>query len=781
MLPEQAASFGISFLSAPPSLLFTPPSLTRRGSNRRVSRPIASPAGPRTLQRSSSTASPAKLPSYGESASNLIQRPKTTHGVSLPVLAIHEEPSDANQAAPASPYAPSEAGTTKSSGPSVVTLPSQPPITLDSQTIPWKGLPLDAAVWTFESQDLQEIVARAIRSSARDNFVRLLRLEVLDQTLPAELVRLDEQKLKAKARYKFLAERRQVLMEDLCTIATSFDPKDHTTLSSIVVQLSETASSCDQTLSELLQITDRAAQIQTLLDRHSSSALAIALRKLNKSYGNRTSALLESQGKIQGLEAALEDAWKEAERLARELDGKEDEDEGQSPTLNAKDKGGDLDDSTAQLDLETGSLMDDDAGVLLDDETGIIKRAEVVSLQSHSRTHSRTSHSHSPTQPHPSLSPTRIVPIQSQVNGATKPVFTPPVPLGTHSITPTTSQLTSSRTSHESEEPLHAPEKPWTSPFSRPKVQTASIPSTSTPSTTTQQMSPMSGHAFAGTSGVFIPPNRAQRPGAETRASSLAHDITETVQSQSPKSLQDPDVLSVKSNRTARSNKSSNVAQVEAARRRSVRASLVSLRLPKPVIEEPPVPDLPQTLGLLQRDRSARRASTPGSSIYATHSFINFDMDEAVDNLAPLNFAGKIGQAPSLKTKMLSPHSGVTVDDIHVTPRSPLEEIQEVPRVAFPTSIDDELVRPRHSRNESTASGSKIPSIWMSVDSPKSPAERVATLLRGQSRNKTSSSYSKLKSLTKRYSFGTIPSITKRFTTRSQVQVPPAIQEGHYY
>ncbi|KAK2462753.1 hypothetical protein APHAL10511_005271 [Amanita phalloides] len=57
-----------------------------------------------------------------------------------------------------------------------------------------------------------------------------------------------------------------------------------------------------------------------MMDVHWGSSLAVALRKLNRSYGKRTVELNKSREKISQLEAQLEDAWKEAERLAQEMD-----------------------------------------------------------------------------------------------------------------------------------------------------------------------------------------------------------------------------------------------------------------------------------------------------------------------------------------------------------------------------------------------------------------------------------------------------------------------------
>ncbi|KAH9479325.1 hypothetical protein JR316_0007915 [Psilocybe cubensis] len=197
------------------------------------------------------------------------------------------------------------------------------PIKFESTPVPWKGLPLDAALWTVDSGELQDVVSRAIRSSASESFVRLLTAENLDKVLPAELERLESLKIVTQSKYRFLVHRRTMLFQALnsTSLGQQKDGEDGVSVvSRLATQLADTIGECDKNLEEVLRITDQIAQINKLIDTHWSSALAIALRKLNGSYARRTVDLTAAKDRIAQLEAELGDAWKEAERVAQELD-----------------------------------------------------------------------------------------------------------------------------------------------------------------------------------------------------------------------------------------------------------------------------------------------------------------------------------------------------------------------------------------------------------------------------------------------------------------------------
>jgi len=87
----------------------------------------------------------------------------------------------------------------------------------------------------------------------------------------------------------------------------------------LTMQLSENAADGDRLTEELLRIADQRAQLTKVQDGHWASALAVALRKLHKSYAKRTKELVVAKEQITRLEGELEDAWQEAEMIAKEM------------------------------------------------------------------------------------------------------------------------------------------------------------------------------------------------------------------------------------------------------------------------------------------------------------------------------------------------------------------------------------------------------------------------------------------------------------------------------
>lgn len=194
---------------------------------------------------------------------------------------------------------------------------------------------------TLKSKDLQNMVSRAIRASARESFIRLLTVENLDKNLPAEIDRLNALKAITQSKWRFQVHRRTMLLQALNSSSGTFGDKDKdsaTLVSQLTGQLSQAMAECDKLMEELLRIADQLAQVTKLVDTHWASALAIALRKvrlghlsmvhifdeecdqLNTSYGKRTTELVNAREKIAHLEAELDEAWQEAEKLAREMD-----------------------------------------------------------------------------------------------------------------------------------------------------------------------------------------------------------------------------------------------------------------------------------------------------------------------------------------------------------------------------------------------------------------------------------------------------------------------------
>ena len=87
---------------------------------------------------------------------------------------------------------------TRASTPALLKIvPKRPPLApttalnLDPEPIKWKGMTLEAAQWTFTSEQLQETVSRAIRQSAAESFIHIVSTHTHDVELPEELERLE--------------------------------------------------------------------------------------------------------------------------------------------------------------------------------------------------------------------------------------------------------------------------------------------------------------------------------------------------------------------------------------------------------------------------------------------------------------------------------------------------------------------------------------------------------------------------------------------------------------
>ncbi|KAJ7581485.1 hypothetical protein C8J56DRAFT_266006 [Mycena floridula] len=215
---------------------------------------------------------------------------------------------------------------------------------------------------------------------------------------------------------------------------------------------------------------------------------------------------------------------------------------------------------------------------------------------------------------------------------------------------------------------------------------------------------------------------------------------------------------SMKSTRSNRSLDGSRASIISAARRRSERTSAGSLRLPRGFRAGtfPPLPDLPQ----------AFYDSRPPSSF--NKRLVNKASVLSVESPLTSTFAGRkhtsidslqlIMQHISEDGTFLSRPQTV-MDDIHIMPRRDFDdEIEEVLRTPR-RSVDDVSLMANTARIGGQVS-QKIPSIWLDFDAPKTPAERVEIMQQQQQYSSKPSSYTRLKSFTKRYSMP-FPLLTK--------------------
>lgn len=206
-----------------------------------------------------------------------------------------------------------------------------PTVSFESTQIPWKGLPYEAAQWTFTSPELQEIVSRAIRLSAKESFIRLLSLQALDTDMVKEAERLEEERLAAQVKWRFEMNRRTMLMQALNSCASVFansgEGDKENVLGGLISQVATSIASCDSILASILHMSDQEAQISVVQHRHWASALGIALRKLNKAFERQGEEMKRALIRIQTLEDELDEAWREAEGMAAEIDEMEQSDE----------------------------------------------------------------------------------------------------------------------------------------------------------------------------------------------------------------------------------------------------------------------------------------------------------------------------------------------------------------------------------------------------------------------------------------------------------------------
>ncbi|KAG9029117.1 hypothetical protein FRB95_005660 [Tulasnella sp. JGI-2019a] len=210
-------------------------------------------------------------------------------------------------------------GNLKFTGSPVTAQPSQSPISVPSferVPIPWKGLTIDAAKWTLSSDELQAIVSRAIRQSAEASTTRILSPDVLDSQIPAETERLEAVQSDIKTRYTFQMRRRKLLLRSL---ALHMEGADVEKAKKLTEELVESGDICDRLSQELFQVSDQLAQMTQLVQKHTSSALSMGLRKLNTSFVKAKGESIDMQLQLAMLEAERDEAWGLAETLEKEL------------------------------------------------------------------------------------------------------------------------------------------------------------------------------------------------------------------------------------------------------------------------------------------------------------------------------------------------------------------------------------------------------------------------------------------------------------------------------
>ena len=200
----------------------------------------------------------------------------------------------------------------------------------------WRGHTMDAARWTFKSSQLQAIVSRAIKHSSEASLIRLLEPELLENDVPAEIEALETLRTDLKTRYKLHARRRATLLETLSSVInTGLNTAEEGPgyAHRLLEEISEIAATMDNLSEELHSADIQLAYLDSLTQVHMSSALAVALRKLNASFLKQMAENENLRNELFSVEAERDEAWRQAERIALELDQLATTSENSSPIL----------------------------------------------------------------------------------------------------------------------------------------------------------------------------------------------------------------------------------------------------------------------------------------------------------------------------------------------------------------------------------------------------------------------------------------------------------------
>lgn len=180
----------------------------------------------------------------------------------------------------------------------------------------FKGITMEAAKWTFTSADLQAIVSRAIQQSAEALSIRLLHLDTLDNDIPEDLLRLESEQREIQAKYRSLSHRRNKLLDILSNGSLSQTAESPGSTLRIVETLRDVSTQLDRLAEDLHSVDEQLSRLNMLVLKHHGSALAMALRKLNKSFLEKLSELEHVRHEVIQLEAERNDAIKQVEEAA---------------------------------------------------------------------------------------------------------------------------------------------------------------------------------------------------------------------------------------------------------------------------------------------------------------------------------------------------------------------------------------------------------------------------------------------------------------------------------
>jgi hypothetical protein len=162
-------------------------------------------------------------------------------------------------------------------------------------------------------------VSQAIRQSGQASSIRLLPQEAAFVEVPEELEKLNLLMHELRIQYRLQVRKRDVLLRAIYENAEG--PEFWSiALRSKLQELHETAVNLDRIADELFRLRDQAAQLSRMLAIHQGSALAMALRKLHSSFLKGKAEMQTMKDQIYMLEAERNEAWAQAQQVARDLD-----------------------------------------------------------------------------------------------------------------------------------------------------------------------------------------------------------------------------------------------------------------------------------------------------------------------------------------------------------------------------------------------------------------------------------------------------------------------------
>ncbi len=135
---------------------------------------------------------------YVEPPPQFEERTHTADTMDAHTRTLSEKSVQANIAHTERPGTPASVLSTRASTPSLFKVVSKrpplappPSLNFDAEPIQWKAMTLEAAQWTFTSEELQGTVSTAIRQSAAESFIRVISSHTQHVELPEELERLE--------------------------------------------------------------------------------------------------------------------------------------------------------------------------------------------------------------------------------------------------------------------------------------------------------------------------------------------------------------------------------------------------------------------------------------------------------------------------------------------------------------------------------------------------------------------------------------------------------------